>query len=76
MEKVSENVLLFCRNLQANGAQFFWDTLYMKGLYFAKGLHIIVQKCQNLWRQISILEIALMHALIIMDNTIKALFQN
>ena len=23
MEKVSENPLLFCRNLQANGAQFF-----------------------------------------------------
>ena len=28
MEKVSENLLLFCRNLQANVAQFFWDTLY------------------------------------------------
>ena len=28
MEKVSENLLLLCRNLQANGAQFFWDTLY------------------------------------------------
>ena len=27
MEKVSENLLLFCRNLQANGVQFFWDTL-------------------------------------------------
>ena len=27
MEKVSENPL-FCRNLQANRAQFFWDTLY------------------------------------------------
>ena len=32
MEKVSENLLLFCRNLQANGAQFFWDTLYMPTL--------------------------------------------
>ena len=30
MEKVSENLLLLCRNLQANGAQFFWDTLYKK----------------------------------------------
>ena len=29
MEKVSENLLLFRRNLQANGAQFFWDTLYV-----------------------------------------------
>ena len=28
MEKVNENLLLLCRNLQANGAQFFWDTLY------------------------------------------------
>ena len=28
MEKVSDNLLLFSRNLQANGAQFFWDTLY------------------------------------------------
>ena len=31
MEKVRENLLLFCRNLQANGAQLFWDTLYMSG---------------------------------------------
>ena len=30
MEKVSENPSLFCRNLQANGAQFFWDTLYVQ----------------------------------------------
>ena len=30
MEKVSENPLLFCRNLQANGAQVFWGTLYIK----------------------------------------------
>ena len=29
MDKVSDNLLLFSRNLQANGAQFFWDTLYM-----------------------------------------------
>ena len=29
MEKVSEDLLLLCRNLQANGAQFFWDTLYI-----------------------------------------------
>ena len=29
MEKVSDNLLLFSRNLQANGAQFFWDTLYI-----------------------------------------------
>ena len=28
MEKVGENLLLFCRNLPANGAQIFWDTLY------------------------------------------------
>ena len=28
MEKVSEKPLLFCRNLQANAEQFFWDTLY------------------------------------------------
>ena len=30
MEKVSDNLLLFSRNLQANGAQFFWDTLYIE----------------------------------------------
>ena len=29
MEKDSDNLLPFSRNLQANGAQFFWDTLYM-----------------------------------------------
>ena len=32
MEKVSDNLLLFSRNLQANGAQFFWDTLYIYSL--------------------------------------------
>ena len=34
MEKVSDNLLPFSRNLQANGAQFFWDTLYMIKLNF------------------------------------------
>ena len=29
MEKVGENLLLFCCNLPANGAQIFWDTLYI-----------------------------------------------
>ena len=29
MEKVSDNLLLFSHNLQADGAQFFWDTLYI-----------------------------------------------
>ena len=28
MEQVSENPLLFCRNLQANESQCLWDTLY------------------------------------------------
>ena len=28
MEKVGANHLLFCRNPQANGAQFIWDSLY------------------------------------------------
>ena len=27
MENASENPLLFCRNLQVNGAQFFWEAL-------------------------------------------------
>ena len=38
MEKVSDNLLLFSRNLQANGAQFFWDTLYIlnKPMYIEK----------------------------------------
>ena len=29
MPKYGDNLLLLCRGLQANGAQIFWDTLYL-----------------------------------------------
>ena len=30
MPKYGDDLLLLCRGLQANGAQIFWDTLYIK----------------------------------------------
>ena len=29
MPKYGDDLLLLCRGLQANGAQIFWDTLYI-----------------------------------------------
>ena len=36
MEKVSENPLLFCRNLRANGAQVFWDSIAAKSFLLSE----------------------------------------
>ena len=50
MEKDSDNLLPFSRNLQANGAQFFWDTLYTQWSFTIlsgskiKNLHSILNR--------------------------------
>ena len=45
MEKVSENLLPFSRNLQANGAQFFWDTLYFGKNYCQSQVVLLFENC-------------------------------
>ena len=51
---VSENPLVSCRNLQANGAQFFRDTLYILGLFNMRigrfSAEAPLKTCKNEWK--------------------------
>ena len=53
MEKVSDNLLLFSHNLQANGAQFFWDTLYIFGNFDRSGPAKMSNFVQSTFSEIS-----------------------